>query len=250
MATPSLSGPPVPPGTNNPSGTSSFMFPVDLIAPGKREYFISFQINRYNRPTPLTVPTLVPEQTIILPMPDMINDTPSVNWTQQKIGADAKNMIVKGALGNAFKGFPQAQAIANLGADALSAKYSLATNPFLTMLFDSPNFKRFTFSWLLSPRQQEDSAVLQNIILLFRKNMLPSSISGQSVILEYPRIFNAAFNPNDFLFDFKPMVIESMSVNYTPVSGPAFFVDKSPAQVKLTINFVEIDYWLREQVQK
>jgi hypothetical protein len=127
----------------------------------------------------------------------------------------------------------------------------VAANPFLTLLFKSPTFKTHTFSWKLAPNNIEESVQLQKIVNMFRKHMLPSlANSGGGTLLSYPDIVQVNLFPNEeFLYKFKPCIVESMSVNFAPTSSPSFFKNSNaPTEVQLSINLKEIEYWLQDDV--
>jgi hypothetical protein len=122
-----------------------------------------------------------------------------------------------------------------------------AINPFLVMLFKQPEFKTFQFSWSFSPRTEIESQTLQNVIQSFRKYMLPEAAA--TIALKYPNIVLVKFFPDDYLFQFKPCVIRSINVDYNPGGNPAFFKTGAPAQIRLTLDLTEIEYWLQSDLQ-
>ena len=128
----------------------------------------------------------------------------------------------------------------------------LAQNPYLTVLFKQPNFKRHQFSWKLIARDPEESRTINTIISTFKYHMLPSVPGGLALggtLLGYPSIVNIGFHSSDdYLYRFKSCVIEGLDVNYAPASTPAFFKGEQnvPVEVDLSINFLEIEYWTRQ----
>ena len=68
---------------------------------------------------------------------------------------------------------------------------------------------------------------------------------------EFPKVFKLSFSPNEnFLYAFKPAVMESISVNYTPSGSPNFYGKTgAPDGITLTMNFWELEYWLSEDAQ-
>jgi hypothetical protein len=127
--------------------------------------------------------------------------------------------------------------------------FGLAVNPFLTVLFKSPTFKRHSFAWRLSPNDPKESTLLNNVLTKFKYHMLPARAAYTAgAILKYPDICNVRLMPNDkWLYKFKPCVVESISVNYVPNGNPAFYNEtKAPTEVQFTVNLMEIEYWLKE----
>ena len=61
-----------------------------------------------------------------------------------------------------------------------------------------------------------------------------------------PKLFNGP-KQNEFLYDFKPCVIENMIVNYAPTGVPSFFAGtKAPTEIEFQLFLSEINLWLKE----
>ena len=81
----------------------------------------------------------------------------------------------------------QVAGAAGIPVDQVLQLGGLAQNPFLTVLFKSPTFKRHSFSWKLSPNSADESNTLRDIIQTFRSNMLPAlSPNVGGTLLTYP----------------------------------------------------------------
>jgi hypothetical protein len=125
----------------------------------------------------------------------------------------------------------------------------VAINPWLTVMFKSPSFKQHALEWKLTPSNETESAKLNQIINSFKANMLPDQNGALGgTLLTYPNIVQISVsvnNPEFFTYVFKPAVIESFSVNYTPGSQPSFFgTTKAPTEATLRLGLMEIEYWL------
>jgi hypothetical protein len=132
---------------------------------------------------------------------------------------------------------------------AALATQGVALNPFLTVLFKSPAFKRHTLSWKLAPSNQNESRVLNYIITAFRGNMLPGQTQALGgALLTYPNIVQVSVNSSSeeyFKYSFKPAVITDCSINFTASGQPSFFGStKAPTEVELRLELMEIEYWL------
>jgi hypothetical protein len=128
----------------------------------------------------------------------------------------------------------------------------LAQNPFLTVLFKSPNFKKHQFSWKLAPNNAQESNTIRDIVNTFKSNMLPAMApNAGGTLLTYPNIAIISLYPDEsFLYKFKPCVIESMDVNYAIGGQPSFFKGtNAPTIVQISINLLEIEYWLKEDYE-
>jgi hypothetical protein len=131
--------------------------------------------------------------------------------------------------------------------DAASAVSGSITNPLLTVLFKSPAFKKLQFEWKLAPSNESESRTVNSIINTIKYNMLPGTGFGGG-LLSYPNIVQLTISSRSadyFSYYFKPAVIESFSVNYTPSGTPSFFgTTKAPTEVQIRLGLMEIEYWL------
>lgn len=233
-------------------GGGGMQFPSDLID-NQKSIYMSFSFYKYDRGGILgNLGGLIDNftngknnalgnllfqggETVLLPMPNKINDHPTVDWQQDNL-FDATSIPGMG-IANKYMGYFEGATI----------------NPFLVMLFKSPKFKEFHFSWTLAPRTQDETNTLNDILKTFRKNMLPDKgrgAMGVTLTLDYPMICHPKFFPSDKLFQFKPCAIRGVHFDYNPAGNPAFFKDTGgPASVKLTVDMVEIEYWLKSEIQ-
>ena len=131
--------------------------------------------------------------------------------------------------------------------------FGQAENPFMTILFKSPEYKTHQFSWQLAPRNPQESYTLIDIINAFKSNMLPAFTPGTAgVLLTYPNIANINLFPSDeFLYKFKPCALTKFSVNYAGGGGqPSFFKGtKAPTVVDIVTEWQEIEYWMKEDIE-
>jgi hypothetical protein len=231
-----------PPRQFSAAATADLQFPSDLTN-SHRSFYFNIQFHEYNRAAVDVKPQLAPTgRSIILPMPDKINDNPFVTW------ADSELLSIEGlALAAAPRGIGTIASTASIGAQWLSGH---AANPYLAMLFKKPGFKRFSFTWTLAPVNEQETNAVNDIIKELRRGMLPSAgsqgLGRASPTLKYPYLVGLSFTPSDYLFQFKPAAIENIQVEYNPAGAPSFFENGSPTEVRLTLNVVEVEYWLRE----
>lgn len=174
-------------------------------------------------------------------------------------GANTAGAIAAGASINATQSLLQTAsgALSSIGAMSSGLSlgevlqpFGLAQNPFLTVLFKQPNFKKFKFNWRLAARNPGESGKINSIINMFKFNMLPTIAAGTGgTLLHYPSMVNIAFfNSDDYLFRFKPCVIENLTVNYAPAATPSFFrgSENVPTEIDLSVDLLEIEYWTRD----
>jgi len=180
----------------------------------------------------------------------------SKNFADSALGAIkdyATNGQLGGALGagaGAYGASTISGALNGAGAQALQLA-GLAANPFMTMLFQSPNFKSHSFSWMFSPRNPQESAMLTAIIQSFKFNMLPGLSGGGSAgtFFTYPNIADIQLYPtNAYLYKFKPCAVKSVTADFSP-NGPSFFKDTfAPTHISLSVEFQEIEMWTKESL--
>jgi len=106
------------------------------------------------------------------------------------------------------------------------------------------------FRILMSPRSEAETKTVRDIVRAFKISMHPSKSPGggaQSVggrYVQYPMAFQLKFmhgsEEHEFINKFKPMVLENMSVEYTPDNVYATYANTSPVATALTLTFKEL----------
>jgi hypothetical protein len=206
------------------------IFPNDLV---KQPFWMSFSFYEYKMPSPLMNQQneyYVDKGTIRLPLPNSMVDN-------QQIQFSADSVVPSVTLGG----------LATAAGKAVGALSGTAMNPFLTVMFKQPTFKQHSLEWKLTPSNENESKTLNSIVNTFKYNILPDS-AGAGALLSYPNIVQirvSAADPDYFTYIFKPAVVESFSVNYTPSGTPSFFgATKAPTEVQIRLGLMEIEYWL------
>jgi hypothetical protein len=222
--------------------------------------------------------------TVVLPIPGGIKDQQQVSWADDKMSAAqialsdiALTTITEGATA----GINAAQGTLNQGVNniseikkALSANLASAAaganrlltrqtgaimNPNMELLFDSPQLRDFTFSFLLSPRSQKEAATIIKIIRFFKQGMSPIR-SKSRLFLRSPHTFRLAYKhkatqldmkgedkdknqpatDHKFLNKFKECAMNGFGVDYTPNGQYSTYEDGSMTAYQVTMNFKEI----------
>lgn len=263
--------------TKNSKYKGNLMFPNDLIDPSaNRNYYMAIQFVEYQRRSIFNQPFLSALGGVRLPIPNQLAETFNVTYDQAgageavgagiEAGLQGRNGV--GSSGNAFGSIAAAAASALGGkavqtASAIGTKAGLdvpqalqlgglAQNPFLTVLFKSPAFRKHTFSWKLMPNNEQESNTVREIIQTFRSNMLPAlAPNAGGTLLTYPNMAIINLYPDEtLLYKFKPCVVESLTVNYAAGGSPSFFKGtNAPTHIELSINLLEIEYWLKEDIE-
>lgn len=183
---------------------------------------------------------------------DARSDAFSLEGLSQRVGQIQGSQVsdIAGTLGQgaAISLFERGTRGAPGVSPAVQQFYGIGINPFMSVSFNSPGFKTHQFSWKLIPRDPDESTELHNIIQGFRKAMLPgiSNALNNNLLFEYPDMIEISLTPNEYLYNFKRCVIETMSVNYAAASAPSFFErTNAPTVVELSIRLKEIEYWTK-----
>lgn len=252
-------------------------FPTD---PGK--YIFRMTVHEYSRESLNAVGQLKQtKQTILLPLPGDLTDFNQVSFEPTNIGAFVGapiEMIAKGIsgpktpdiatesigqrLGDAGKKVMEAlgavggvtlgslqQVGGPLGSavDAGTALTGYSPNQFLTILMRGPQYKRHKFRWHLQPKNFQESQIINKMLIDLKNHSAPGLLPG-GAIFSWPMIFQCAFMPNSqYLFKFKPAVMESIVVDYAGGGMPAFYAgatDNAPESVKVEMSFLELEFWL------
>lgn len=270
---------------DSPRPSGGRMFPRDLIsssaAPNSRQYHIRLAFAEYQRYKDAVAGLQPVSDYIFLPIPNNLADTQSVVYTEEQMGVIAGlGLEMAGAAGLGAGIFAGNQPGVSNVVDSKMVRYmtqsqGYALNPFLQVMLSGPAFKQFDLTWKFTPRDAAETLELRDIIKMLRYNMLPGTFgnisfpasapawmqklvnsynnatSGRGALLSYPNVVLAHLFPDDqYLFKFKPMVIETMSINFAPSGTPSFFRDVrgAPVEVVLTLRLKEIELWLKDHV--
>lgn len=124
-------------------------------------------------------------------------------------------------------------------------------NPNVEMMYDAPDLRGFDLTFKMTPRSNNEAAVIRKICNRFKKAMLPT-FGGQALfgsvtapnLLTIPSVCQVSFmKGNDlhpFLPQYKLCAITDVSVNYTPDGSYATFEGGSPVATQLKITFKEM----------
>ena len=132
-----------------------------------------------------------------------------------------------------------------------SAAAGLSINTFKSVTLSAPQFRRHNLTFKMAPKDFNEAKAIQKIAYLLRRAMTPKRAAG-GFLFEFPDIFLIAFSPNSkFLYKFKPCVLERINVDYTGGNqAPGFYRQQGnpsnapPESVVITLQFLELEYWL------
>jgi hypothetical protein len=247
-------------GNKNPT-SSVLRYPTDL---GK--YYITFTFSKYQRPSQFAPLKFLPAgATLALPVPANLVDSYNLTYSTQASGpaADAATAAARGtisqdqasqtaggtdvlSLASDVFGAKLAGLLGGTGGQAALQYQGLASNPFLTVLFQQVEFKTHSFKWKFMPETFQESIALKEIIDQFRKSSLPGFTGS---LFTVPDIVIPKLYPNDaYLYEFKPCVVKSISFNYAP-NTPSFFASSNaPTGIEFSVELQEIEIWTQDNI--
>lgn len=251
-------------------------FPEDLNR-NSNTPFMSMQFSEYRRRSINDQPFFQDLMNIRLPLPKNLVEQTSVQYEKTNLGSvvgatvDALSgystpssglsetvsrlvgkvsQIATGAgvaaiAGTATELGLERQTVQDIG-NAASLLTGITTNPFQAVLFKAPHFRSHTFSWTFIPQSQRETEELKKLIDTFRYHTLPGISNAGGVFFSYPEILKINFRPSDqYLYKFKPCVVDSVTVNYAP-NGPSFFRSTgAPTAIQFELRLQEIEIWTK-----
>lgn len=268
--------------TNNNAYTTlqTTVFPSDLLrSSSQNNFYMLFNFYQYQRPTVQTPVFANPIGKIVLPLPSNLQDSQSIDYARGEsnpaIGAALDGMVnayrqsgsvtskIYNGVSDTLTGASTEGSIAfiNTSLNTLAVKNGankglqvtgLAVNPYMTILFNAPSFKRHIFTWKFIPNNQQEADTLKYIINKFKYHALPDTNSATAgTLLQYPDMVRPIIAPAGYTYSFKYCVIEKIISNYSPGNSPSFVgsVIPSPSAIEFTIELLEIEYFLKKDLR-
>jgi hypothetical protein len=252
------------------SGGSTLTYPSD-----RPKYYMMFEIFEYARQDLNTIGRLTPVSgvnQIIMPLSETLVNLHEAEWSEERLewstGA-AVNWIIPRARewfggiganggrsldGNNGDVGTQGNSLANnvlgtIGAVHPGAQIAtgLSPNKFTTLLYIGPTYRRHVFNWNLSPSSPQESETLRRIHDAFNYAMAPEVFNA--AIWRYPSVFKIQFfteKARRYLYIFKPLVLESLAANFTPLNRASFYGGTEAIEgMALTLRFIELEYLVK-----
>jgi hypothetical protein len=137
----------------------------------------------------------------------------------------------------------------------LARGLGIIPNSNLELLFNSPTLRDFNFGYKLTPRSANEAKNVRRIIRFFKQGMAVRKLNASggagagSLFLGTPNIFKLTYKSNGGPIKgvnrIKLCALTGFSVNYTPESQWASYVDESapgqPISVTMGMSFSEIE---------
>lgn len=201
-------------------------------------------------------------------MPHNIEEEDSVDWSETEVGYFGQKMATKAAntnlsslrdiiesaseLGEEYYKTAGNQALKGaynvLGsavgseeaASAALAREGRAVNPKVEMLFQGVGFREYQFTFSMYPKSESEANMVGAIINFFKTTSKPS-LNSDKFFFEWPQIFKIEFNEKDYLFEFEPSALTSVSTNYTPEGIWTELKNGAPVGVEISLSFIELN---------
>lgn len=258
-----------------PGAGQAITFPSDLLGSKlDKQFYISFRFEQYQKRSLSQQAFKEYRGGLRLPVPNNLRDDHSADYSTPELGsffgaatdAVARSTGTAGALtseqlsstlregGSQIAGAAAASLLNRYAPEqlrnAFSAVSGLALNPFQTVLYRSPRFKRHSFMWKLIPRNAAESDILRQAVQMFQYHMLPDISRSSGVLFTFPSMVQINLMPVDsYLYKFKPAVVTDCRVNYAPASGPSFYKQTAaPTAIDLSIDCLEIEFWTKRDM--
>jgi hypothetical protein len=125
------------------------------------------------------------------------------------------------------------------------------TNPFREVLFESVDYRTFSFRYKFYPKSAGETQKIKSIIEKFKIHMHPE-LSSHKLFYIYPSEFDIQYffkdKENDYLHKFARCALTDMQVDY---GGDQFhtFEDGAPVEIGLALTFRELEQMTSEGIK-
>lgn len=220
----------------------------------------------------------IPKAYLTLPIPNDVNFSYNASWgaaeltlPQYLIRSLIKNRANPEQVGEAFMKGAAAEIWKNLvgrtiGLGVVRAG-GVVINPYKQLMYDSPDFRQFSFNWTLSPKNASESVALDKIIWYLKKHMHPTTTGSQpgqanspsledSILWLAPDFINIMFVTNNdgfrkFRNPWIPLINEAVITGVGVQIDPKFHNnDNAPTAINLTINLMETKLYSQDDFGK
>ena len=135
---------------------------------------------------------------------------------------------------------------------AVSRGSGLALNPYKAVLYSSPNFRTFDFSYKFIPSNLAEAGTLRDISKEFKLGMHPSFAQGyQDNIFKYPDVWRIEIPSNEYLFKFVTCVLVGAHFDFHSEGSKSYFraEESIPLSITMSLNFQEISILTKEDIE-
>lgn len=262
-------------------GFGRLVYPNNLEEIDHWVMFSPFEYSRENRYAAANQGDAGFRGNIALPVPADLSTGYGANYQQEELGipglataraAEKANDIIKSfqrgssvqekakSLSENIKhlwgeaGDNAAGALASLGLavddfawSGVSIGTGIQRNPHLAVLFTGVGFRQHRFNYKFTPKSQDETVSLYNIIRMFKAGMHPSYVQGfQNHLFKYPDEWDITFHHPQFKIG--PSVLLDFQINYHGEGVPSYFRDNTPTVYTISMTFQETSIVTREDV--
>jgi hypothetical protein len=144
------------------------------------------------------------------------------------------------------------------GEELFNRAWGRADNPYMEVLFDSPDLREFTYKFDFIPRNVKETEDVQRIIQMFRFHMAPEMRDDKGRFMTLPSEFDIHYmyqsqdnvaTENDYYNKISTCVLKDCAVDYTP-EKVASHADGSPVHITMSLTFAEIEMITKQKVQE
>lgn len=196
---------------------------------------------------------------IALPLPDTFFSNTNVAYSEANAGGVNQALIAAadgGSLSQVFESSVKGiisdvvRTLKPIG-NAIAVTSGKVVNPFAFQIFQGVNTRKFTYTWNMVAKNEEESAAIKNICDLFQLAMLPKRDDDQAIhFLEIPYMFDVKYYYEGSLAKFydqpQKCYLESVNITYGGETQNQQHMDGSPINVNLSLTFTEIQPIFRE----
>jgi hypothetical protein len=234
-------------------------------------------VNKVGEPTPRN--TVRSHTAIVLYMPPNIATSYNADWGKEDLGfagsvfksfkgsnfkslsslADAFGDTLRGGAQSIGKNLlEEASGFTNTNIkDTASLAIRAAVNPHAETIFHGINFRSFQFDFKFTPRTDDESVAVDNIIQAFKFYAAPEINQGKSgPYFIYPAEFDIKFvsnnKENQFLNKISTCALTSININYTANGMFSTFkpgkINGVTVDTNLTLSFVELELMTKARI--
>jgi len=172
------------------------------------------------------------EQTIILPIPNELQESLNHDWNEQ-------NGLVASILNNSIGSNTNIGQAIN-GIAALTGTRNVTTNPDFVQMYSGTKLRGVSFSWTFIPDNKSQAEKIFETIRRFKQFSSGHLTQGGTFITApyFCKIEFVAENLQEAL-QFDEMIIKDVNVNYSGAGNMEMFHDGNPKFITLSITFGE-----------
>jgi hypothetical protein len=128
--------------------------------------------------------------------------------------------------------------------DKFKAATNTTINPKTELIFKSVDLRQFSFSYRFAPKNEAEAENVLRIINLFKVHMHPSYKDADGFLYVFPSEFDIQYysgaNENTAVHKHTSCVLTGMTVDYAPNGNFSTFVDGTPSQINMSLEFKEL----------